>query len=69
MVSLRRLLLTAITAALLVVPAAASGHAALVSTSPAIGTIVEQTPTSVALTFNEGINGVGARVKDRKSVV
>ena len=63
MVSLRRLLLTAITAALLVVPAAASGHAALVSTSPAIGTIVEQTPTSVALTFNEGINGVGARVK------
>ena len=63
MVSLRRLLLIAITAALLVVPAAASGHAALVSTSPAIGTIVEQTPTSVALTFNEGINDVGARVK------
>ena len=63
MVSLRHLLLTAISAALLVVPAAASGHAALVSTSPAIGTIVEQTPTSVALTFNEGINGVGARVK------
>jgi len=62
-VSLRRLLLIAITAALLVVPAVASGHAALVSTSPAIGTIVEQTPTTVALTFNEGINDVGARVK------
>ena len=61
--SLRRLLLIAITAALLVVPAVASGHAALVSTSPAIGTIVEQTPTTVALTFNEGINDVGARVK------
>jgi copper transport protein len=62
-VSLRRLLLVAIAAALLVVPATAAGHAALVSTVPAIGATIEQTPTTVTLTFNEGINGVGARVK------
>ena len=61
--SLRRLALVAIAAALLVIPTTAYGHATLISTSPAIDAIVQQTPTTVTLTFNEGINGVGARVQ------
>lgn len=63
MVSVRRLLLVAIAAAALVLPASALGHAALISTTPGIGSIVETAPTTVTLTFSEDINAVGAHVQ------
>ncbi|MGI9186650.1 MAG: copper resistance protein CopC [Gaiellales bacterium] len=63
MVIARRLLLVATAAALLLLPASALGHAALISTAPEIGTIVKTAPTQVTLTFNEDINAVGAQVQ------
>lgn len=63
MVRLRGLLLIAILAILTALPAAASAHAVLISTSPSIGEIVDGAPTAVTLTFNEDINAVGAQVQ------
>ncbi len=63
MVNLRRLALALIAAALLALPGSAFGHASLLRTTPAIGTIVKTAPDAVTLTFTEGINAVGARVQ------
>jgi len=63
MVSLRRLLVVAITTALLMVPANALGHAIVISTTPATNAVIKTAPTAVSITFNENINGIGARVQ------
>ena len=61
--NLRRLLMVAVAVAALAVPSSALGHAALVSTTPAIGAIVKTAPKTVTLSFTEDINSVGARVQ------
>src|SRR3954451_18043381 len=48
-------------AAVLAVPAVALAHAELDSTDPAAGAVLEQSPTSISLTFSESVEvGLGA---------
>ena len=63
MVTPRRVILVAIGIALLTLPAVASAHAVLISSSPAVGSIVAKAPDKVTITFNENISAVGASVQ------
>jgi copper transport protein len=51
----RRAALAAVAALVLLAPAAASAHAYLITTSPAIGAVVPSSPSQVSLTYDEGV--------------
>jgi copper resistance protein C len=52
----RLLLVILTTAALLAIPAVASAHVELISSSPEAGTNLESAPTEVTVSFNEELN-------------